>query len=172
MFHCQHRRLREGRRVNNGGKIMTNRFKFGVAALAVLMAGSAAVAEQYVDYTPQKGVWEINAIQVDPNHVDDYLAGLRKSDVPVFEVLKAHGMIDDYRFMVRNGYSKDAPDVLIFTHFTSRAALEPDQARDQMIEKEIYARFSKAQGQAAVAGYEKYRQFLDDSYWTEVKMAS
>jgi hypothetical protein len=150
---------------------MVSHFNLGLAAVLITAAGSAAVADQYVDYTPQKGVWEINAIQVDPNHVDDYLTGLRKSDVPVFEVLKAHGLIDDYRFMVRTGYSKDAPDVLIFTHFTSLAALEPDQARDKTIEKEIYSKFSKEQGQAAVAAYEKYRQFLDDSYWTEVKMA-
>lgn len=149
---------------------MVNCFKLGLAAV-LIAATSAAMAEQYVDYTPQKGVWEINAIEVDPNHIDDYLTGLRTSDVPGFEVMKARGLMDDYRFMVRNGYSKGSPDVLILTHFTSLAALAPDQARDQMIEKEIYSKFSKEQGQAAVAGYEKYRQFLDDSYWTEVKMA-
>lgn len=149
---------------------MVSRFKLGLAAV-LIVAASAAVAEQYVDYAPQKGVWEINAIEVDPNHIDDYLTGLRSSDVPGFEVMKAHGLMDDYRFMVRNGYSKGSPDVLILTHFTSLAALAPDQARDQMIEKEIYSKFSKEQGRAAVAGYEKYRQFLDDSYWTEVKMA-
>jgi len=151
--------------------IMVSRFKLGLAALLITATGSVAVAEQYVDYTPQKGVWEINAINVDPNHIDDYLTGLRTSDVPGFEVMKAHGLMDDYRFMVRNGYSKGAPDVLILTHFTSLAAMAPDQARDQMIEKEIYSKFSKEQGRAAVAGYEKYRQFIDDSYWTEVKMA-
>jgi hypothetical protein len=149
---------------------MVKRFKLGLAALAVMAAGSAAVAEQYVDYTPQTGVWEINAIDVDPNHIDDYLTGLRTSDMPVFEVLKAHGLIDDYRFMVRNGYNKGAPDVVIMMHFTSPAAMAPDQARDQMIEKEIHSKFSKEQGQAAVARYEKYRQFVDDSYWTEMKM--
>lgn len=150
---------------------MISRFKLGLAAVLITATGSVAIAEQYVDYTPQKGVWEINAIDVDPNHVDDYLTGLRTSDVPGFEVMKAHGLIDDYRFMVRNGYSKGTPDVLILTHFTSLAAMAPDQTRDQMIEKEIYSKFSKEQGKAAVAGYEKYRQFIDDSNWTEVKMA-
>jgi hypothetical protein len=151
---------------------MVSRFKLGLAALLITATGSVALAEQYVDYTPQKGVWEINAIEVDPNHIDDYLTGLRTSDVPGFDVMKAHGIMDDYRFMVRYGYTKGSPDVLIFTHFTSLAAMAPDQTRDQMIEKEIYAKFSKEKGQAAVAGYEKYRQFVDDSYWTEVKMAS
>ncbi len=139
----------------------------GVACLT----GTVAIAKQYVDYMPQKGLWEINAIDVDPNHVDDYLTGLRRSQVPGFEVMKAHGIIDSYKFLVRNGYTKGGPSVLIMTHFTSAAMLEPDQARDQMIEKEILAKFSEADGKAAVAGYEKYRTFIDDGLWSEVKMA-
>ncbi|MBC9033345.1 hypothetical protein IAG41_13190 [Sphingomonas sp. JC676] len=141
-----------------------------IAALVACGATSIAIAEQYVDYVPQSGLWEINAIEVDPNHVDDYLTGLRKSQVPGFEVMKKHGIIDDYKFMVRNGYNKSAPSVLIMIHYTSAAMLEPDKARDQMIEKEILAKFSKKDGDAAVAGYEKYRQFIDDGLWTEVKM--
>ncbi|ODU19882.1 MAG: hypothetical protein ABS87_12940 [Sphingomonas sp. SCN 67-18] len=142
----------------------------GVAAV-ICLAGSAAIAKEYQDYTPQKGVWSINAIEVDPNHVDEYLTGLRTSQVPAFEVMKKHGIIDAYRFVVRNGYSKGSPNVLIQVHFTSMAVLEPDQARDQMIEKEMLATFSEEQGKAAVAGYEKYRQFIDDGLWTEVTMA-
>jgi hypothetical protein len=57
------------------------------------------------------------------------------------------------------------------THLTSAAMLEPDQARDQMIEKEILAKFSEADGKIAVAGYEKYRTFIDDGLWSEIVMA-
>lgn len=143
----------------------------GLAIFAGLVSASAANAKQYVDYTPEKGVWEVNAIEVDPNHVDDYLTGLRKSDVPGFDVMKKHGIIDDYRLLVRNGYTKGSPNVLIETHFVSLATLAPDKTRDQMIEKEIYATFSEDAGKTAVAGYEKYRQFLDDSFWNEVTFA-
>jgi hypothetical protein len=143
----------------------------GAAAAAALLGSSAALAKQYVDYAPEKGVWEINAIEVDPNHVDDYLTGLRKSQVPGFEVLKRHGIIDDYRFVVRNGYNKGAPNVLIETHYPSIAMVAPDKARDQMVEKEIYATFSEEAGKVAVAGYEKYRQFIDDGFWSEVTFA-
>jgi len=149
---------------------MLHKKKFMIAALVACGAASIAVAEQYVDYVPQPGLWEINAIEVDPNHVDDYLTGLRKSQVPGFEVMKAHGIIDDYKFLVRNGYNKGAPSVLILLHFTSAAMLEPNKERDQMVEKEILAKFSKKDGEIAVAGYEKYRQFLDDGLWTEMKM--
>lgn len=141
------------------------------AVTATFVVGGVAVAKQYVDYVPQKGVWEINAVEVDPNHVDEYLTGLRKSQVPGFEVMKRRGIMDSYKFLVRNGYSKGSPNVLIFTHLTSAAMLEPDQARDESIEKEVLATFSDEQGKAAVAGYEKYRQFLDDGLWSEMTFA-
>lgn len=140
------------------------------AVTATCVVGGVAVAKQYVDYMPQKGVWEINAIEVDPNHVDEYLTGLRKSQMPRFEVMKKRGIMDSYRFLVRNGYSKGSPNVLIETHLTSAAMLDPDQARDQAVEKDILATFSEEQGKVAVAGYEKYRQFLDDGLWSEVTM--
>jgi hypothetical protein len=149
---------------------MKNNVKL-LAFAAVVAVASGAAARQYVDYTPQKGFWEVNAVEVDVNHIDDYLTGLRKSQVPVFEVLKAHGLIDDYKFMVRNGMSKGSPTILIMTHFVNAAALEPDKARDQMIDQEIRARFSEAQDKEAVAGYEKYRSFVDDGLWTEMTMA-
>lgn len=150
---------------------MIRKLVLGTFAVAGILAGTVAIAKQYKDYTPEKGVWEINAIEVDPNHVDDYLTGLRKSQVPGFEVMKRHGIIDQYHYVVRNGYSKGSPNVLIETHFTSVAMLAPDEARDTMIEKEIRANFSEEAGKIAVAGYEKYRQFVDDGLWTEVTMA-
>lgn len=142
----------------------------GAAIATVVAAGSAAVAKQYVDYVPQKGAWEINAIEVDPNHVDEYLVGLRKTQVPVFEVLKAHGLIDDYKFLVRTNYSKGSPNVLIESHVVSMATMDPDQARDEAIEKEILAKTPEAEGKAAVASYEKYRTFVDDGLWVDTKM--
>ena len=144
--------------------------------IAALFAVSASFvttcvqAEPYVDYTPQKGYWDINAIEVDPNHVDDYLTGLRQSQVSGFEVLKRRGLIDDYKFMVRNGYVKGAPNVLIMTHTPSSALQDPDQARDQAVQKEIFSVFSKEKGDAAVRGYEKYRTFVDTGDWGTVVM--
>ena len=144
----------------------------GAALLAAAFAVSTqAVAEPYVDYTPQKGYWQINAIEVDPNHVDDYLTGLRHSQVSGFEVLKRRGLIDNYKFMVRNGYVKGSPNVLIMTHSPTSATLDADKARDQAVQNEMYSVFSKDQGKTAVAGYEKYRTFIDDGQWTDMVMA-
>jgi hypothetical protein len=141
-----------------------------VGAITAACAFTPCFAEAYVDYTPQKGYWTINAVEVDPNHVDDYLTGLRASQASAFEVLKRRGLIDDYRFMVRNGYVKGSPNVLIMTHSASSALLDPDQARDQAVEKEIYQAFSKEKGEAAVRGYEKYRTFVDTGDWGVVVM--
>ena len=140
------------------------------SAIALAWVSTPGAAEPYVDYTPQKGYWSINAIEVDPNHVDDYLSGLRSSQVSAFEVFKRRGLIDDYKFMVRNGYVKGSPNVLIMTHVPSTALDDPDQARDQAVQKEIYSIFSKQKGDEAVRGYEKYRTFLDNGTWQTMTM--
>lgn len=141
-----------------------------VGVIAVACASVPCAAEPYVDYTPQKGYWSINAVEVDPNHVDDYLTGLRSSQVTAFEILKRRGLIDDYKFMVRTGYAKGTPNVLIMTHVPSTALDDPDQARDQAVQKEIYSAFSKEKGDAAVRGYEKYRTFIDNGNWQTMTM--
>lgn len=143
-----------------------------LAAIVVIAAafGSGAGAKQYVDYAPEKGVWNITAIEVDPNHVDDYLTGLRKTQEPLFKILKAHGLVDDWKYLIRNGYNKGTPNVLIELHFVSMTALEPNQAQDEAIEKEVFAKLPDAEGRKAVAEYEKYRTFVDDGLWTENKI--
>jgi hypothetical protein len=141
-----------------------------LGAAAIAFTAAPAAAEPYVDYTPQKGYWDINAVEVDPNHVDDYLTGLSKSLIPTFEVLKRRGLIDNYRFMSRMGYVKGSPNVLIMTHSRTTGVLDADRERDMAIDKEIEAVFSEAQSDAAVAGYEKYRTFIDNAQWQDIVM--
>ena len=141
-----------------------------LGAASIAFASAPATAKQYVDYTPQKGYWDVNAVEVDPNHIDDYLTGLSKSLIPTYETLKKRGLIDDYKFMVRSGYVKGSPNVLLMTHSKSYGVLDADQARDQAIDKEIEALFTKEQNDAAIAGYEKYRTFIDNAQWTDIVM--
>ena len=141
-----------------------------LGAASIAFASAPATAKQYVDYTPQKGYWDVNAVEVDPNHVDDYLTGLSKSLIPTYETLKKRGLIDDYKFMVRSGYVKGSPNVLLMTHSKSYGVLDADQARDQALDKEIEALFTKEQNDAAIAGYEKYRTFIDNAQWTDIVM--
>ena len=141
-----------------------------LGAASIAFASMPATAKQYVDYSPQKGYWDINAVEVDPNHIDDYLTGLSKSLIPTFETLKRRGLIDEYKFMSRVGYVKGSPNVLILTHSKSLGVIDPDRERDMAVEAEINAAFSEAQSDAAVAGYEKYRTFVDNAQWIDIKM--
>ncbi len=50
---------------------MKNIILSAVVALVVASKIMYCAAEPYVDYTPEKGYWSINAVEVDPNHVDD-----------------------------------------------------------------------------------------------------
>ena len=138
------------------------------ALAAVALAATPAAAKPYVDYTPQKGYWDINAVEVDPNHVDDYLTGLSKSLVPVFETLTRRGLIDQYKFMNPMGYVKGSPNALTLTH--SRRSEPSTRARAHLaVEREINAAFSEAQQDAAVAGYEKYRR-SSTTQWLDIDM--
>jgi hypothetical protein len=147
---------------------ITTRILPAFALASTLVLAGTAHAKEYVDYGYGKGIWEITQVEVDPNHVDDYLTGLKQSEVPGFDIMKKHGIIDDYGFSVRNGYSKGMPNVVIAVHFVNAEGLMPDPARDQMLEKEIMATFSEQAGKTAIAGYEKYRSFVDQSTWLDV----
>ncbi|HEX3667306.1 MAG TPA: hypothetical protein VHU23_18940 [Rhizomicrobium sp.] len=146
----------------------------GIMVAAVLVTGTlaatAAGAEPYVDYMPMKGVWEVQTIKVDPNKIDDYLTGLKKNFIPVMETLKKHGVIDQYLILQKLNGNAGA-NVQIVQHYPSAAMLDPDQARDQAIDKEIKARFSKEQSDKIIEGYDKYRTFEADEMWTEVNMS-
>lgn len=69
-------------------------------ALGVFVAG-AAMAEPYQDYTPQKGLWHVVTVKVDPNHIDEYVTGLKKEWASGEEVAKKHGLVDSYTIMVK-----------------------------------------------------------------------
>ncbi|HEY1612321.1 MAG TPA: hypothetical protein VGF97_01340 [Rhizomicrobium sp.] len=145
------------------------------AILAAIVAAGASLvtaagAEPYVDYTPMKGVWEVQTVKVDPNKIDDYLSGLKKNFIPVLETLKKHGVIDRYLILEKLNSSAGA-NVQIVQHYPSAAMLDPDQARDQAIDKEIKAQFSKEKTDKIIEGYDKYRTFEADEMWTEVDMS-
>jgi hypothetical protein len=138
----------------------------GVAA-GLAMAG-AVYAEPYTDWTPQKGAWHVTTIKVDPNHIDDYLTGLKKEWGPGEELAKKHGIIDQYIILVKLNSGAGA-NVQLIEHYPSLAMLEPDKARDQALQKEGEAIVSKDTSVKAVEGFDKYRTFISDEFWTTVE---
>ena len=139
----------------------------GACALALCCA--SAVAEPWVDYTPQKGVWEVTALKVDPNHIDDYLTGLKKAWVPGEEYAKKQGLIDQYEVMVKVNAGDGQANVLLIEHRPSFATLDPDKKRDQAMLKAMEAAMPKDQSDALVAGFDKYRSFVGDEFWQTVE---
>jgi hypothetical protein len=138
-----------------------------LVAGACLSWAFCATAEPYVDYTPQKGVTHVTTIKVDPNHVDDYLTGLKKSWVTGEEIAKKHGVIDYYGVSVKVNGGAGA-NVVLIEHYPSIAALDPDQARDQAMQKEGLAVLSKEQGRTLTDGFDKYRTFVSDDFYQSI----
>jgi len=144
---------------------------FLAASVAVgALAASAVWADPYVDYTPVKGAWEVQTIKVDPNHIDDYLVGLKRGWVPLMETLKRHGVIDQYMIMQKLNSGAGA-NVQLIQHFTSLGMMDPDRERDMAIQKETEAQLSKEASSKMTSGFDKYRTFETDEVWTEVNMS-
>jgi hypothetical protein len=144
-----------------------NKISVGVIA-AALLATSSVYADPYTDYTPEKGVWQVTTVKVDPNHVDDYLVGLKKSWVPGEELAKKHGVIDNYFVMVNANGADPGGNVLLGEHYVSYAAMGPDKARDMEMQKEALARMSKDDGRKLTDNFDKYRTFMGEAMWGAV----
>ena len=140
---------------------------FSLAAAAALFAGSA-MAEPYVDYTPQKGVWHVTTLKIDPNHIDDYVSGMKKLWAPGEEIAKKHGLIDYYGVKIKLN-SAEGGNVLLLEHIPNMALMEVDQARDQTVQKEVLAITPKPDADAKVKEFDKYRTFVSDEYWTDIE---
>lgn len=146
---------------------------YGLVALIVgagLGLAGAGAAEPYTDYTPQKGATEVITLKVDPNHIDDYLTGIKKTWVAEQERAKAHGIINSYSVVVKLNASA-GPNVRLITHYPSLANLDPDKARDQAMRSEARKQMSDAEGQKMVEGYDKYRTFVSDDIYVGVDFA-
>ncbi|HEY0281355.1 MAG TPA: hypothetical protein VGC27_01890 [Rhizomicrobium sp.] len=139
----------------------------GVCALA-LSCTIPASAKQWVDYSPQKGYWEVMSVKVDPNKIDDYLTGLKATWVPGAEIAKKSGLIDDYEVMIKLNAADGNGNVLLCLHYTSFANLDPNKKRDQALDKEFEAALPKDKADAAVAGFDKIRTFVGDDIYVPV----
>lgn len=147
---------------------MKSMILLAAAAGAALFLTQAVSAEPYVDYTPRKGAWHVVTVKVDPNHIDDYLTGLKKHWAAGEEIAKKHGLIDSYQIMVKMNASDGQGNVLMIEHIPSLALLEPDQVRDQAMMKEYFAAAPKAESEAAVKDFDRYRTFVGDDYYTDL----
>jgi len=140
-----------------------------VASAAALAVTASASADPWVDYTPQKGVYMVTGVKVDPNKVDDYLKGLKKVWMPSEELAKKEGIIDGYQIMLNANGTGPGANVLLIEHLTSFAQLDPNKKRDLEMQKTLEAMVPKSEDDAAVAGFDKYRVFTGTEMWQAVE---
>ena len=142
----------------------------GACALALACAVPAS-AKQWVDYSPQKGYWEVTYVKVDPNKIDDYLTGLKATWVPGEEIAKKNGLIDDYQVMVNATPANGGANVIFCVHYLSFVSMDPDKKRDRAMDKQFEAAVPKTKSDAAVANFDKYRTFVGDDIYVPVDFA-
>jgi hypothetical protein len=132
------------------------------------MIASSVLAEPFVDYTPQKGLWHVVTVKVEPNHVDDYITGLKRTWAPSEEIAKKHGLIDSYQIMTKLNAEDGQGNVLLIEHIPNTALLEVDQARDQAMMQEFRAALPKPDRDKMLENFDMYRVFVGDDYWSEL----
>jgi hypothetical protein len=137
-------------------------------AVALVLAGSAA-ADPWVDWAPKAGAISVTALHVDPNHIDDYLTGLKKIWMPGEEYAKKTGQIVGYDILVNVNAAGQAPNVLLVEHLPNFAVLDPNKKRDLDAIKAMQALAPKATQDAMVAGFDKYRTFVASELWQPVE---
>jgi hypothetical protein len=140
------------------------------AAAIVSCAATAAFAEEWTDYTPMKGAYVKTMIHVEPAKIDDYLTNvIKKVWVPSQESAKRHGLIDTYTVQVKSDPNGPGPNVALIVHYPTMAAMDPDKARDQAMDKEFQAIQPRSEEPAIVAERAKYRTVLSEEMWNSIE---
>jgi hypothetical protein len=147
---------------------MANRI--GIVGIVVGVIGiGVAAAEPYVDYTPQKGAWEIQTRTIAPTHIEDFLKLLHTYWVPMEEIEKKHGIIDDYRVLVKIN-SAEGSNVLLLEHYPTLTAMDPDRARDEAVQRESEAFMSQDKSTKMLDSMDSYRKFSHDDLYRAVQL--
>jgi hypothetical protein len=113
-------------------------------------------------------VWHVVTVKVAPDHVDDYVSGLKHTWATSEEIAKKHGLIDSYQIMVKMNSEDGQGNVLLIEHIPNIGLLEVDQARDQAMMKEFQAALPKPDRDKMLENFDKYRTFVGDDYWNEL----
>lgn len=137
------------------------------ALLSVLT--SPAHAEEWTDWKPIKEAVRHTYVPVEPGHLDEYMMALKKTWVPEEELLKKKGVLSNWAIQVREDQSGPGPNVTLVEWYPSRAAWDPDEARDREMMAAARALVPKDQLPAMAAERAKYRKILGETNWTEVE---
>ncbi len=147
---------------------MKNLINLCAAAFLTFGIAGTVAAEQWVDYTPAKGVTVVTSVHVEPSRIDDYLVGLKKTWVPSQEIAKKHGLVDYYFVQVAVNANTGGPNVMLGVHYVSMASFDPVKDRDLAMNQEFEKVLPKAEGVTVQAERGKYRAMVGEEMWAGV----
>jgi hypothetical protein len=134
------------------------------ACLAALLFALGARAQDERHYTDGP-VTEVDYIQVEYGHFEEYIDWLNSTWKPTMEAMKKAGLILDYKVFRATPKSPDQPNMYLWITFKNMAALDKGVELEEVAKKVICS--TECQNKARVARSE-YRKVFGTEYIREL----
>ena len=132
-----------------------------LAASSLSLNARAQDERQYTDGP----VTEMDYIQVEYGHFEEYIEWLNSTWKPTMEATKKAGLIIDYKVFSSTPPSPDHPDIILWITYKNMAALDKGAEEEAVAKKVICS--TECQNKARVARSE-YRKVLGTEYIREL----
>ena len=110
-------------------------------------------------------VTEVNYIQVEYGHFEEYIDWLNSTWKPTMEATKKAGIIIDYKVFSATPQSPDHPSIILWLTYKNMAALDRGVEEEEVAKKVIGS--TEVQNKARV-GRNEYRKVLGTEYIREL----
>jgi hypothetical protein len=131
------------------------------------LAGGSALAERWDNYAPSKEAWNVTQLRVQPDKIDAYLNGLRKTWLPAVELAKKQGRLVDYKILVNKDAGTSGANIIIIEEESDWSEYAPDKQRDLAFRAELRKIVPKQAADAQVEDFDKYRRFVaEGDFWS------
>ena len=132
-----------------------------LAASSLSLNARAQDERQYTDGP----VTEVDYIQVEYGHFEEYIDWLNSTWKPTMEATKKAGIIIDYKVFSSTPPSPDHPDIILLITYKNMAALDRGVEEEEVAKKVICS--TECQNKARV-GRNEYRKVLGNEYIREL----
>ena len=132
--------------------------------LAASLLSLNAHAQDERAYT-EGPVTEVDYIQVEYGHFEEYIDWLNSTWKPTMEATKKSGLIIDYKVFKLTPKSPDHPDIILLITYKNMAALDRGVEEEEVAKKVICS--TECQNKARV-GRNEYRKVLGAEYIREL----
>lgn len=140
----------------------------GVAAVA--LSANVSAFEVFKDYTPSKEIYNVVFVRVNPNRVDDYLEGLKRTWWNGCEVSKKLGQLEECSIFLSNTASNRDFNMILVQRFASGAELDPDQGDYDKFMSEFRKQLAEAEQDKIVEGYDEIRTFFGEQNFRRITL--